>query len=344
MIRQGELVGRQLMAYETTEEVGTVEHLLVDMKLAQVVGLVYKTAAKTAGLIARRQTLSWSQLVKIGRDRILIHHPAELTEHAEAAAQLAAAQDVVGLEVWTDGGDRIGQIVDLCLDVATGKVQQYLFTLNYSGEPSEVDLADELDHSEDDFERSEAAAKTVSAYIIAPQTIISAGRKRMMIAEEDAYRAKLYDQPLSTLLSVKPSARLDWRSEQLPEMPTDFGELLQRGQSLAGRVGERVKQQAKRFTDERLAHQDLVDADSLPEIADQLQAKTDQLKQQMQQRFHQAKDQLDHQLEDRLGHTSLGRSLGRSLDQTLGRFKRSPAPKPPEDPIDIEAFEVWEDD
>jgi uncharacterized protein YrrD len=343
MIRQGELVGRGLMAYETTAEVGVVEHLLVDVKLAQVVGLVYKTV----GVIARRQTLGWSQLVKVGRDRILIHQKDPQTDPPETTPQIAAAQNMVGLEVWTDGGDRIGEIVDLCLDLATGKVQQYLFTLSYSGSPdsgsSDIDQASEPDEI-DDLNLSEPAAKTVSAYIILPQAIISAGRKRMMIAEEDAYRAKLYDQPLSPLSAGSSGQSLPWRAEQLPEMPSDFGELLQRGQSLAGRVSERVKQQAKRFTDERLASQDLVDADSLPEIADQLQAKTDQLKQQMQQRFHQAKDQLDHQLEDRLGHTSLGRSLGRSLDQTLGRFKRSQTPKPPEDPIDVEAFEVWEDD
>ena len=32
IIRQGELIGRELMAYETAEAVGSVEHLLVDIK------------------------------------------------------------------------------------------------------------------------------------------------------------------------------------------------------------------------------------------------------------------------------------------------------------------------
>ncbi len=49
IIRQGELVGRGIMAYETTEEVGAVEHLLVDLKQAKVIGLL----CKTAGLIGR---------------------------------------------------------------------------------------------------------------------------------------------------------------------------------------------------------------------------------------------------------------------------------------------------
>lgn len=126
--------------------------------------------------------------------------------------------------------------------------------------------------------------------------------------------------------------------EQLPEIPTDLNELVHRGQSLIGKVTERAKQ----FTSEQLAHQDFVEADSLPDITEQLQAKTDQVKRQMQEQFERAKtkaqDQLDNnRLEDRLGKTTLGRSLGKTLD----RFRR---PQTPEEPIDIEAFEVWEDD
>ncbi len=121
-------------------------------------------------------------------------------------------------------------------------------------------------------------------------------------------------------------------------MPADLGELFQRGQSFAEKMTERVKQQAKRLNDDRLAHQDRTDADAIPEITEQLQAKTDQVRQQMQQRFTKAKGQLDHQLEDRLGKTPLGRSLSERLNK-LGRSQEAPT-----DPIDVEAFEVWEDD
>ena len=316
VIRQGELVGRQIMAYETTEEVGTVEHLLVEVKRARVIGLV----CKTAGLLPRRQSISWSQLVNIGRDRLVIHTEAAPTLVSANEAQLAAAQDMSGLEVWTDGGDRIGQVVDFCLDQATGDVQQYLFALQDSIE-----------------EAAESAVEAGVVYAIAPSALISAGRKRMMIAEEDAHRARPYGQPLP-LNAVKPSGSATVRPETLPELPTDLSELVHKGQSLIGRVADRAKQ----FTSEQLAHQDLVDADSLPDITEQLQAKTRQVKHQMQEQFERAKakaqDQLDNRrLEDRLGKTPLGRSLG----ETLNRFRR---PQAPEDPIDIEAFEVWEDD
>lgn len=323
VIRQGELVGRQLMAYETTEEVGTIEHLLVDVKQSRVIGLV----CKTMGLLPRKQSISWSQLVKVGRDRIVIHTEASPALVSANEAQLAAAQDMSGLEVWTDGGDRIGQIIDFCLDQATGDVQQYLFALN-----------DSVTEAAAAPEDGEATGKPIKVYAIPPKAIISAGRKRMMIAEEDAQRTQPYGQPLPLNPVKTPNRVPDWRSEPLPEIPTDLGELVHKGQSLIGKVADRAKQ----FTNEQLAHQDFVDADSLPDITDQLQAKTDQVKHQMQEQFERARakaqDQLDNsRLEDRLGRTPLGRSLGK----TLGRFKR---PQAPEEPIDIEAFEVWEDD
>lgn len=325
IIRQGELVGRQIMAYETTEEVGTVEHLLVDVKPAQVIGLV----CKTAGLLPRRQSISWSQLVKIGRDRIVIHTEASAQLVSANEAQLAAAQNMSGLEVWTDGGDRIGQVVDFCLDQATGEVQQYLFALNDSLVAAAA-------------EEGAADVAPIQVYAIAPDAIISAGRKRMMIAEEDAQRAQPYGQSLP-LSAVKISGSgLDWRPEQLPEIPTDLSELARKGQTFAGKVTKRVRRRAQQFADQQLAHQDYVDADSLPDITEQLQAKTEQVKQQMQAQFEKAKakaqDQLDHgPLENRLGKSP----LGRSLNETLNRFRR---PQPPAEPIDVEAFEVWEDD
>ena len=318
MIRQGELVGKGLMAYETTEEVGAVGHLLVDMTQAEVVGF----ACKTGGLLGRKQAVSWSRLVKIGRDRIIIHTAVPSSETIEN--QLAAAQNVTGLEVWTDGGDLIGQVVDFCFEMGTGKVQQYLFALNHRNEEPVEESGDELE--------------TVEVFAIAPSTIISAGRKRMMIAEEDARQAQPYGTP------IKVNAyRSEWQSEQRP-IPTDFNEVLQGAQSFAGKVSDRVKQQAKKFTDERFPDRGTgSEPGSLPEITEQLQAKTEEVKQQMQRRFEQAKDQLEHRLEDGLGDTQIGRSLSERLGDRLGKFARPQASKP-EEPIDVEAFEVWEDD
>jgi uncharacterized protein YrrD len=356
IIRQGELVGRTIMAYETAEDVGTVEHLLVDVKLAQVVGLV----CKSSGLMGRRQSLSWSQLVNIGRDSLVVHAEASPSLVAASESQLAAAQSMTDLELWTDGGDHIGRVVDLCCDRTTGEVQQYLFVRDQASAPGGalVSLPTAEACKTDDPEAESAAndpASLVSLYAIAPQTLISAGRKRMMISEEAARRSQPFGPPVtleSLQRSLQPAAHSSppWRAEQLPEMPTDFGELLQKGQSFAGRVSEQVRQRAKQFADEQLAHPDSVEADSLADITEQLQAKTAHVKQQMQAQFkkasqkarEKAQDQIDGDWVDRLGSTPIGQSLG----QTLNKFKRSSHTdqSEPIDPIDVASFEVWEDD
>ncbi len=342
IIRQSELVGRAMMAYETAEDIGMVEHLLVDSKRGRVIGLMFKAS----GLMGRRQALSWSQLVKIGRDSLVVHTEPSPSLVVANESQLAAAQNMTGLEVWTDGGDHIGRVVDLCLDRATGEVQQYLFVLNSVAPVSPAPLAlSDAESVSEAGSSGQADQAAVSVYAIAPQTIISAGRKRLMIAEEDAQRSQPYGPPL--VLKTPTSSAPAWRSEQMPEIPTDFGELLHKGQSFAGKVTEQVRQRAKQFTDEQLANQDFVEADSLPDITEQLQAKTAHVKEQMQAQFkkasrkarEKAQDQMDGGLADRLGSTPIGRSLG----ETLNKFRRSPADEPSE-PIDVASFEVWEDD
>ena len=320
-VRQGELVGKGLMAYETTEEVGSVEHFLIDVKRSHTLALAYKSP----GLIARKQSVSWQSIAKLGGDRILIH--TEPTEPATNEADLAAAQNMSGLEVWTDGGDRIGTIVDIRIEKATGKVKQYLF---------------ELEHEQAEAETAEQEL-SVNVYPIEPQMIISAGRKRLMIAEEDAKRAQANGEVIARSL-VQTTA-----SPPIPplpsELPTDFGKLFQQGKSIAEKATQQAREKAKQFTEERLANQDFVEADSLPDITEQLQAKTAQARQQIQQQLGKAAEKAEkakEQIDGRLGKSSFGRSLGSSLNQAIGKFKRPDESE--SEPIDVDAFEVWEDD
>ena len=315
-VRQGELVGKGLMAYETTEEVGSAEHFWVDVKRSQAVALAYKSSS----LIARKQSVSWENIVKLSGDRILIH-----TSLAADEADLSAAQNMTGLEVWTDGGDHIGTLIDLSIDSQTGQVQRYLFA---------------LDHEQREAEAAEAAA--IKVYEIAPPMIISAGKKRLMIAEEDAQRAQMTGEMIARSLVSKAADKL----VALPsDLPADFGSLFERGKSFAEKAAQQAKERARQFTNEQLAHQDLVDADSLPDITAQLQSKTEQAKQQIQQQLGKAAEQAEKtkaQMDGRLNQSSWGRSLSHSFNQAIDKLKR-PADADI-DPIDVEAFEVWEDD
>ena len=76
-----------------------------------------------------------------------------------------------------------------------------------------------------------------------------------------------------------------------------------------------------------------------------MQAKTEQAKQQLQQQLGKAAERAEktkEQMDGRLGQSPWGRSLSHSLNQAIDKLKRPTDAET--DPIDVEAFEVWEDD
>lgn len=164
-IRQSQLLNRLVIDYDSTEELGHVDHVLVDAKTHQVEGLVCKS-----GLFSRnRQTFAWVQLHNIGRDSILIRGQSDA-----GSEKLAAAQPMMGLEVWTDAGNQVGRLVDYFIDPETGAIRAYLFT-------------------SDGFR-----GITSGVLQLFPQDVISAGRKRIMVSETAADAAEHLTEGVAT--------------------------------------------------------------------------------------------------------------------------------------------------
>ncbi|MEO1126142.1 MAG: PRC-barrel domain-containing protein [Cyanobacteria bacterium J06635_15] len=157
-IRQSQLLNRLVIDYDTTEEVGHVDQVLVDVKAHQVEALV----CKVTGLFNRdRSTFAWVQLHNIGRDSILVRG-----QGGAGSEKLAAAQPMMGLEVWTDAGNQVGRLVDYLIDPETGAVRAYLF-------------------ASDRFR-----GITEGVLQLFPKDVISAGRKRIMVTETAADEAE----------------------------------------------------------------------------------------------------------------------------------------------------------
>ncbi|MGP1371310.1 MAG: PRC-barrel domain-containing protein [Almyronema sp.] len=150
-LRQTQLLGRLVIDYDTTEAVGHVDRLLVDPKSHQVEGLVCKS-----GFLGRnKRPIAWVQMQTIGKDSILVRLQGSAgTEH------LAEAQSMVGLEVWSDAGDRVGYLVDYCINRESGAITAYWFS------------------------KEGLQSITEGVYSLSPSSIISAGRKRVMVADQ----------------------------------------------------------------------------------------------------------------------------------------------------------------
>ncbi|NEP17193.1 MAG: hypothetical protein F6J97_09830 [Leptolyngbya sp. SIO4C1] len=265
LIRQAQLLNRLVIEFETTEEVGYVDTLLVNIQQAQVAGFV----CKTGWLGRQKQTFSWSQLVSIGHDSLVVNQ-------TDSDDQLTAAQAAVGLEVWTDTGDRIGHIADYLLDRATGAIELYLFAAEGLSELTE------------------------GLYSLSPTAVLSAGRKRMMITASAASQAELYTEGLQQ----KAAQAADFLKSDYAQTQQDWQSLKQGAKTLADRL--------QQYTQE-----------NLPELGDQLQETTQQVRDRVQ----------------------------KEVSNVRSRFQKSGfkpptmfQPDEPADPIDVDAFEVWEDE
>ncbi|MEO0540065.1 MAG: PRC-barrel domain-containing protein [Cyanobacteria bacterium P01_A01_bin.105] len=270
LLRHSALQNRLVLDYTTTETVGTVETLLVDVKQGQVAGLVCRT-----GLMGRQKTqLAWSQLESIGADSLVVRAGA-------SGDGGMAAQSALGLEVWTDAGNKVGLIADFQFSRATGEVTWYLFA---------------------------AEGQNDGLYGLQSRDILSAGRKRIMVAAAAVDQAEIKAEavPPQTVAPQTVAQPTEVIPSDYQQAPPDWQSLV-KGAKLFGKKVQQRAQDLKDYTE-----------DHLPELQEQFQDRTQQASRQVQQQVNEIKGRL----------------------QPQGPFSEHKT----EETIDIESFEVWEDD
>lgn len=270
-IRQSELLGRLVIDLETTEALGKLSQFRVDLQTHQIAGFVCRT-----GLLGREQTpVMWVQVESVGQDSVLVRKSAQaITERFDQSLELGKQA------IWTDAGNKVGHLVDYCIDLQTGAVTQYLFTA-----PGWQGL-------------------TEGIYTFLPRAVVSAGQKRLMVQHAALENADQFlpgvtdrltgvlqqdfKQTRADLEGVTDSAqevadKVQQQTQQLTEqarsqMGQVFGQLKQRGKQLRSQVNDRVADAAANLQDSQARHREerlpgtTIDVDSeavWPEAADQ---------------------------------------------------------------------------
>ena len=225
LIRQSQLCDRLVIDVETTETLGQVSQLLVDIKNHQIEGLI----CRSGFLGAEKIPVPWVQLESIGSDSIIVRRGREgISPRFDQALPLG------GQELWTDGGDRVGQLVDYCFEPTTGAITQYLFTA-----PGWQGL-------------------TTGVYSFEPEAVVSAGRKRLMVrhaALENApqYEAGLPDRAAELLQQDVDQARQDVQAAvqktqaAAEQAQTQAKKIAEKARSQWGQVFGQVKRQTKQI-------------------------------------------------------------------------------------------------
>lgn len=162
------LVNRIVIDLQTAEELGRVIQVLVDIRSQTVAAL-----ACGGGVLHRGgHNFLWNQVNSVGRDGVVIRADKPT---AESSQNLQEAIPLAQLELWSDNGDRMGWLTDFGFDPQSGQIVEYRFV---AGETSGLKLG---------------------LYQFEPQTVVSTGRRRMMVHDQALRQATLLDADIHTL-------------------------------------------------------------------------------------------------------------------------------------------------
>lgn len=224
------LLNRLILDRTTAEELGRVDDLWMLPQAHRVVGIIYKTGGFLAG---HKQALTLSQLETIGPDAIMISPPTT-TEVSEEPKQ---SESVIGSEVWTEGGSRVGRVIDYLFDPITGAISTYLFVV------------------------SGFSQLTDGTYSLSPDVIATIGKKRLLVTEAVAGQLVLHSEGLKQRLTgVVDQAKglLEQTRDRVSERAKDLGgqarealdQARERTQTLVDQAGERIQEARESVTQE----------------------------------------------------------------------------------------------
>lgn len=223
MIRQSELLNQLVLDRNTMEELGQIEVVWMYPQVHRVLGFV----CHSGFLGKQKAAFKLKHITALGENSVLVTAKPTATD-AERVRQL---ESLVHCEVWSDQGNRVGQIIDFVFDLETGEIQSYLL------------VAGRL------------AALTDGIYQLPPRKIISLGRKRVLIAEATIARLDLYRGGIRQTLTKTG----EWLKSDLEQVTEELQawrhevqvKTQQLGETLQGWVS-RVKQSTRDWTQETL--------------------------------------------------------------------------------------------
>jgi uncharacterized protein YrrD len=203
--RHSELLHRLVLDRTTAEEFGKVEVVWMQPETHQVMGIVSKTSL----LSKKRFAFKLSQLLTIGAEGIVVNSlPVETdTEY------VGVLETLIGHELWSDSGNRLGHITDCLFQLETGEITDYLF--RSQGWQGYIDRV----------------------YRLPTRGIVQMGKKRVLVAERAVPLIAAYQDGLEQKVSKV--------TEDLQE---DLQSLSETAQSATKRAGQQVRAIAEQAT------------------------------------------------------------------------------------------------
>ena len=248
-IRQSQLIDKIVLDRATMDECGRIEVMWCYPKVHRVLGFI----CKSGSFDRTKMAFNLDQLDKIGENGVLVMSAPVETDR-DRVQQL---ESLIGCEVWTDEGTRVGRINDYVFQLKSGNIRHYLLA------------------------SSGFQGLTGKLYSLYPSQILSYGRGRVMVSGGIVAGLELYQVGVDQKLEQKFSGleerierklkqvadrineRLDDRGNEQSgdrlnretsqvgkELQAGFQSLFNRARSLGTEVSSKVKERAQDFLDE----------------------------------------------------------------------------------------------
>ncbi|MBD1870143.1 PRC-barrel domain-containing protein [Cyanobacteria bacterium FACHB-471] len=255
VIKQSELLNQLVLDRNSLEELGRVEVLWMHPPKHQVLGFV----CKSGFLGAKKTAFKLAQLSTLGTNGVLTQGQPEETD----ADKVRKLESVIGHEIWSDAGNKIGRITDYLFNLKTGAITQYLFiSSGWGGIAGDV-------------------------YQLPPTQILSVGSKRVLVSETTAHKCALYREGIKQRLTKAG----DVLKEDYVQATQEWRSLTQRAQSATGGAKERLQTLAEQAK-ERAHFLSQQAKDRAQTFGEQIKAESQTIAQQAKEKSQTLAEQL----------------------------------------------------
>lgn len=242
IMRHSQLLNRLVIDRDTTEELGRIDVVWMHPPAHRVMGFICKPGFMTK----QRYAFNLKQLYRIGPESILVSAGAAETNVKE----VALLETLIGLELWTDAGERLGRIIDCLFDQQTGNITHYL------------------------FKSGGWRGFTSGVYQLPPRAVMSFGRKKVLVTAKVSKNLKVFQEGLEDRL-VQVSDRIkSGYTQELDSLTSRAQKLTQQAEERLQKLAEQANEQVEAFGQ----------AEEEEDFGQQLQEKSQKLMQQAKQK------------------------------------------------------------
>ncbi|ABW27779.1 PRC-barrel domain-containing protein [Acaryochloris marina] len=242
IMRHSQLLNRLVIDRDTTEELGRIDVVWMHPPAHRVMGFICKPGFMTK----QRYAFNLKQLYRIGPESILVSSGAAETNVKE----VALLETLIGLELWTDAGERLGRIIDCLFDRQTGNITHYL------------------------FKSGGWRGFTSGVYQLPPRAVMSFGRKKVLVTAKVSANLKVFQEGLEDRL-VQVSDRIkSGYTQELDSLTSRAQKLTQQAEERLQKLAEQANEQVEAFGQ----------AEEEEDFGQQLQERSQKLMQQAKQK------------------------------------------------------------